>query len=200
MRSHNMRGFSLVELLTVLLIGMIAAGIAFINIGPMVRQSHVNNAYSITLGALRTAREWAIGTRRVYIVGFDNTVSPNKIVITQGNTGAVVATYTLPTDTSFIVQSNFPNVGPDGFGTGTVAIGFDQGVVGASATDTTSVYFYPDGSAQDSNQNTNNGVIYVGRSADKITPRAITLWGATGRLRGWRLYAQGASSNYWGQI
>ena len=158
MRSHNMRGFSLVEMMVVLLIGLIAAGIAFINVGPIVRQSHVNNAYTITLTALRTAREWAVGTRRVYIVAFDNTVTPNTITITQGNTGAVVATYTLPTDTSFVVQSNFPNVGPDGFGTGAVAIGFDQGVVSASATDMTSVYFYPDGSAQDSNQNSNNGV------------------------------------------
>jgi prepilin-type N-terminal cleavage/methylation domain-containing protein len=199
MRSHSMRGFSLIEMMIVLVVGLIAAGIAFINVGPIVNQSHVNNAYSITLGAMRTARESAVGTRRVYIVAFDNTVTPNKITITQGNTGAVVATYTLPTDTSFVVQGNFPNVGPDGFGTGAVAIGFDQGVVGASATDTTSVYFYPDGSAQDSNLNTNNGVIYLGRTADKNTPRAITVWGATGRLRGWRLYAQGAS-NYWGQI
>jgi hypothetical protein len=135
----------------------------------------------------------------VYIVGFDNTVSPNKIVITQGNTGAVVATYTLPTDTSFVVQSNFPNVGPDGFGGGTLPIDCDQGVVGASSTDKTSVYFYPDGSAQDSNQNTNNGVIYIGRAADKNTPRAITVWGATGRLRGWKLSTRGAVT-YWGQI
>lgn len=194
-----MRGFSLIEMMIVVAIALIAAGIAFINVGPIVNQSHVTNAYSITLGALRTARESAVGTRRVYIVAFDNTVSPNKITITQGNTGAVVATYTLPTDTSFVVQGGFPNPGADGFGTGALAIDLDQGVVGASAADRTSLYFYPDGSAQDSNQNSNNGVIYIGRPADNNTPRAITIWGATGRLRGWRLYKSGAS-NYWGQI
>jgi prepilin-type N-terminal cleavage/methylation domain-containing protein len=198
MRSHNMRGFSIIEMMIVVVIALIASGIAFMSVGPIINQAHVTNAYSITLGALRTAREQAVGTRRVYIVAFNNTVTPNTVSITQGNTGAVIATYALPTDTSFVVQSVFPNPGPDSFGAGNVAVDLDQGVVGASATDTTSVYFYPDGSAQDSNQNTNNGVIYIGRAGDKSTARAITIWGATGRLRGWRLNK--GATYFWGQI
>lgn len=199
MRSHSMRGFSLIEMIIVIAIALIVSGISFIGVKPIIAQSHVNNGYAITLSAMRNARESAIGTRRVYMVTFNNTVTPNTVTITQSNNGTVISTYQLPTDTFFTVQSNFPAVGPDGFGTGAVAIDCDQGVAGASTANKTSLYFYPDGSVQDVNQNTNNGVIYIGRTNDTSTPRAITVWGATGRLRGWRLNKPGAG-NYWGQI
>src|SRR5690348_9502365 len=101
MHSKNIRGFSLVELLIVMVMIMIVTAIAMINVGPILNQTHVNNAYNLTLSVLRTAREQAIGTRRVYIVSFNNAVTPNTITLTQGNTGAVVATYKLPTDVFF---------------------------------------------------------------------------------------------------
>ncbi|HTF44810.1 MAG TPA: hypothetical protein VK641_12960, partial [Terriglobales bacterium] len=85
---------------------------------------------------------------------------------------------------------------PDAFGVGTPAIDFDQGVAGGVKN---TVYFYPDGSAQDSLNNINNGVIYLGRPGDLLSSRAITVWGATGRLRGWRLY-QNIPGNYWRQM
>ncbi len=198
MRSKTMRGFSILEMMICIVIALIGAGIAFISVKPVIQLSHVNNAYNITLAAMRIAREQAIGTRRVYIVAFNNAVTPNKITITQGNTGAVFATYTLPDDVFFMVQGGYPATGPDSFGTGAVAIDFDQNVAGASATDKSSLYFYPDGSVQDINQNTNSGVIYIARNGDLTTPRAITVWGATGRLRGWRISTNG-SGKYWGQ-
>ena len=49
------------------------------------------------------------------------------------------------------------------------------------------VVFYPDGSAQDDVGNFNNGVIYINTSAYFYGSRAITVEGATGRIRGWRL-------------
>jgi hypothetical protein len=47
----------------------------------------------------------------------------------------------------------------------------------------------PDGSSQDSLGNYNSGVIYLTRPGDTIYNFAshVTLWGATGRIRGWRL-------------
>jgi prepilin-type N-terminal cleavage/methylation domain-containing protein len=198
MRSKKIRGFSLIEMMIVLVVILIAVAVGTISIKSLTNQSHVNNAYTIVIEAMRTAREQAIATRRVYMVSFNTTTSPETVTITQSDNGTVMATYPLPTDTLFTVQSNFPNVGPDGFGTGAVALDLDQGVATASASDKSTIYFYPDGSGQDVRQNTNNGVIYVGRANDTSTPRAITVWGATGRLRGWRLY--GSGSLYWGQI
>jgi hypothetical protein len=61
------------------------------------------------------------------------------------------------------------------------------------------IYFQPDGSAQDANSNINNGVVYIARPGDLASSRAITLWGATGRLRGWRLYITGTGTKAWRQ-
>jgi hypothetical protein len=84
---------------------------------------------------------------------------------------------------------------PDGFGAGTVAIDFDQGM-GLGSQDY--VMFMPDGSSQDLLGNWNSGVLYMGRAGDLYSSRAITVFGATGRIRGWRLYLQ-AGVNTWVQ-
>ncbi len=55
----------------------------------------------------------------------------------------------------------FPKT-PDGFGVGTTAIDFDQGIAGGVKN---VIYFYPDGSAQDAAGNINNGVVYLCCSA-----------------------------------
>ena len=202
MSTRKIRGFSLIELMIVITVIMIACSIGFITLQPALKAGRVTNAYNFALGALRQAREDAVGTRRVYMVTFSNAVTPNTITITQSDTGVVTATYKLPTDVTFSVQAGYPvsqttaPTTPDGFGVGTTAIDLDQGVAGGLKT---AIYFYPDGSAQDVNSNINNGVVYLGRAGDLYSSRAITIWGATGRLRGWRLYKNGAA-NYWRQM
>jgi hypothetical protein len=84
---------------------------------------------------------------------------------------------------------------PDGFGNATVAIDFDQGVAGAIKNQ---VLFMPDGSAHDVNGSWNSGIVYVARPGDLYSSRAVTLYGATGRIRGWRLLA-GAGGPQWFQ-
>jgi len=49
------------------------------------------------------------------------------------------------------------------------------------------IYFQPDGSAQDVAGNVNNGVVYLGTPGQLPAQRAVTLWGYTGRIRGWTL-------------
>jgi prepilin-type N-terminal cleavage/methylation domain-containing protein len=197
-----MRGFSLIEMMIVVVVILIACAVGFMTLQPSLKQARVANAYNFVLGALRQAREDAVADRRVYMVTFSNAAVPNTITITQSDTGVVKTTYQLPTDVTFNVQAGFPvsqtvaPTTPDAFGVGTPAIDFDQGVGGGVKT---TVYFYPDGSAQDSLNNINNGVIYLGRPGDLFSSRAITVWGATGRIRGWRLY-QNLPNNYWRQM
>jgi hypothetical protein len=99
---------------------------------------------------------------------------------------------------AFQVQTGLPGTGntPDNFGAGGTAIDFDQGVAGGAKN---VVYFYPDGTGEDVVGNMNNGVIYIARTNDLYSSRAITEWGATGRLRGWRLY-QISGTPYWRQM
>jgi prepilin-type N-terminal cleavage/methylation domain-containing protein len=202
MPTHKMRGFSLIEMMIVVVVILIACAVGFMTLQPSIKQARVSNAYNFALGALRQAREDAVADRRVYMVTFSNAVVPNTITITQSDTGVVKTTYQLPTDVTFNVQTGFPvsqtaaPTTPDAFGVGTPAIDFDQGVAGGVKN---TVYFYPDGSAQDSLNNINNGVIYLARPADLYSARAITVWGATGRIRGWRLYPNGPN-NYWRQM
>ncbi len=194
-----MRGFSLLEMMAVIAIGLIISVMALVTLQPTLRYTRVTNAYNITLMAMRQARDTAISQRQVYFVTFThNAVPPDQITITQGATGAVVNTFTIPNDTAFRVQVGLPGAGstPDNFGTGALAIDFDQGIGGGNKN---VVYFYPDGTVEDVNGNLNNGVIYVARTNDLYSSHAITVWGATGRLRGWRLYNK-TGVPYWRQM
>ena len=185
MTRRTMRGFTLIESMIVVSIIMIASSMFFMSIQPALRQARLTNAYNSVLMTMRRARETSIAERRVYIVTF---IAPRTMTITQAATGIVTNTFTLPMDVSFDAESGIPNTAaktPDHFGTGGVAIDFDQGV---SLGVKTAVYFQPDGSGQDINSNINNGIVYIARTGDVLSSRAITVWGSTGRLRGWRLY------------
>jgi Tfp pilus assembly protein FimT len=178
---------------------MIASGIFFMSLQPALKDTRVTNAYNATLMTMRRAREQAIAERRVYLVTFNNAVSPNTVTITRAATGVVTSTISLPTDITFRSEPGIPTTlatTPDHFGTGSPAIDFDQGVAGGAKN---VICFNPDGSAQDINSNTNNGVIYLARSGSLYTARAITVWGSTGRLRGYRLYPKTGGGSIWRQ-
>ena len=196
MTFRRQRGFSLLELLIVVAIGFTLAGITTIAMMPLFNRSHLDTAYDTTLMALRNTRHLAITQSHQYYVTF-TPGTPATIAITyqpaaiNGILPAVqnVNTYTLPTDINFAVAGGFPASAPDGFGTGATAIDFGQGLGGGSLK---YVSFLPDGSAQDSLGNFNSGVIYLYRTTDTMyQSRSISVWGATGRIRGWRLVQQG---------
>src|SRR5580698_5325872 len=199
MLQRRMRGFSLLEMIAVIAIGLVISVMALITLQPSLKYTRETEAYNITLGAMRQARHTAIAQRQVYFVTFiHNTIPPDQITITQGATGNVMYTFSIPNDVAFQVQTGLPGTGntPDNFGAGGTAIDFDQGVAGGAKN---VVYFYPDGTGEDVVGNMNNGVIYIARTNDLYSSRAITEWGATGRLRGWRLY-QISGTPYWRQM
>jgi len=189
---RNSRGFSLLEMVAVISIILILSGIGFMSLQPALKGQRVTNAFNTTLTTLRQARERTIEERRTYFVTF---TAPRTITVTQGDTGTVMSTVTLPTDISFTTQTGFPSPGPDGFGTGVNMFDLDINVAGGNGNP---IYFYPDGSGRDLNGTVNNGVVYLARPGEMTSSRAISMWGATGRLKGWRLQ-QTASTYVWGQ-
>jgi len=201
MASTKTSGFSLLELMLTVSISLILTGIATVSFQPVMAEQRVNNAYNYTLTALRRAREAAAGDMRVYVVTFGPPVAgPNgnggTITVTQNTTtGPVLFVATLPTDVTFHLEPGIPNspitapTTPDGFGSAAFAFDFDQGIGAGGGT---TIYFQPDGSARDVNGNINNGIVYMGRPGDIYSCRAVTLWGYTSRIRGWRLYKNGA--------
>ncbi len=193
MVSRKNNGFSMLEMLITIVITLTMVGVTFMALKPILYQSHVNTAYDTTLMALRTTRNLAISQSHEYYVNFNPAGFPAGTIQIQYQGPAVagiapplqqVITYSLPADVSYAVQAGFPASSPDAFGSGVTAIDFES----TPGVPLNYVVFFPDGSAQDSLGNYNSGVIYMTQPAgSKYTSRAVTVWGATGRIRGWRL-------------
>jgi prepilin-type N-terminal cleavage/methylation domain-containing protein len=204
-------GFSLLEVMTVLALILMMSAVTFMSLQPMMRQQRVNNAYNTVLGAMRQARDNSVAQRTSYVVTFDDTVTPQTVRVSPTFVGAqgmlAAVTYTLPNDVGFNLVAGVPtaaNKVPDGFGTGAKAIDFGYTGVGAGLGGSKQIYFCPDGSAQDAaggagqcTGNLNNGVVYIARAGELTSSRALTVWGATGRMRGWRLYTAGPGGTNW---
>jgi prepilin-type N-terminal cleavage/methylation domain-containing protein len=195
MPARNNNGFSLLELMITVSLALVMCGVTFIYLTPQLNQSHMNSAYDTTLMAMRNTRNLAITQSHEYYVNFNPAGFPAGTIQVEYQppllVGALAAppiqqvnTYSIPADVTFNVQAGFPAATPDGFGAGTTAIDFET----QAGVPLNYVVFYPDGSAQDNLGNLVSGVIYMTRVGDSIyASRAVTVWGATGRIRGWRL-------------
>ena len=203
------QGFTLLEVLVAISVFLVVTAIGFSTLGPAIRDARINGAYNSVLEEMRQCRALAIQNRKTYLLTFNPAGLPpgiHGVQINQLNAGAVGAIYhdvpvTLPSDVHFQVLAGVPNTNaaaPDNLGAGSPAIQFDIGVAGGTLNQ---IYFFPDGSARDINNNVNNGIVYIARDGDLYSSHAITLFGAAGRVRGWRLYppsgAAGAAS--WSQ-
>lgn len=183
----------MLELLVVIAIGFTMAAVSIMALMPMFTKSHVDSAYDTTLGIMRNTRNLAIAQSHEYLISFAPSIATTPATITveyQPANGAAlqfVNSYTLPLDVNFAVRTGFPANTPDAFGSGIKAIDFGYGPNQTSGQAT--IYFGPDGGAYDANGDYNGGVVYIDRPADTTiyNSRAITVFGATGRVRGWRL-------------
>jgi prepilin-type N-terminal cleavage/methylation domain-containing protein len=188
---NQQRGFSMIELAIALTIILIVAATAIIQIGSTLRQSKAETALQTTLGQMRRTQEMAMDQRRVYRLSF---MAPRTIQLDQVNIDPVTKTRTfvfqsqidLPAETQFTVVSGIPTTTatvPDGYGNGTIGIDFDRDFGGGG----TEVYFQRDGRALDSANRLNNGVVYMCQPGEVMSCKAVSLIGATGRAKGWRL-------------
>ena len=215
-RECGARGFSLLEMMIVICVLMIVSGIGFMALQPALKDAKVNQAFESAMMPLRVARQRAIAERKQYIVCYGIAAPPaavtpiaptsQSIQIFRWDVGTAlsaatqVTAVTLPIDINFQVLPGLPNgpaTVPDGFGSAVTAIDFDQNVAGGGIKN--QVMFMPDGSAHDVNGNLNSGIVYVARNGDLYSSRAITLYGATGRIRGWRLLNSGGGPKWFQQ-
>lgn len=208
--SSDPRGFTLLEMAIVIAIIFILSGITFIALQPALNASRASAAYDSVLMAMRVARQRAVAERKQYIVVLGTPPPPGVATplgapdaqsiqvfrwdATNPLAAAVqISTVELPTNFAFQTISGLPNPGPDNLGTGSVALDFDYTANGgATGGSRNLLVFMPDGSAQDTNGNMISGVAYVAHNADLYSTRAVTVFGASGRIRGWRLQSAGS--------
>jgi prepilin-type N-terminal cleavage/methylation domain-containing protein len=195
MASRRQNGFSMLEMVIAISVSLILAGAVTVTMQTTFKQQLVNDAYNTTLTTLRRARDQSAADMRVYVVSFAAPTAGNggTITVTQTTTaGTVLFTANLPAQVTYHLEPGLPNTTattPDGFGTAASIFDFDQAPSGAGGG--TVIYFQPDGSAQDATGNVNNGVVYLGTPGNLQNQRAVTLWGYTGRIRGWQLVSVG---------
>jgi prepilin-type N-terminal cleavage/methylation domain-containing protein len=203
---RQQRGFSMVELLVVVTIILILVAAALVTMVPTVQNSRANAGMELVLGEMRRAHERAIDERRIYRMTF---VAPNLIQLEVGQVANVASTITgttpafaqaqqaltLPDGIQFTCVGGIPTgVGsvPDGLGSGANAIDFDLANGGGG----TQIYFQPDGRALDGANRMNDGVVYIALPGNLYSSRAVTLFGSTGRSKGWKLATLGGAPGW----
>ena len=198
-RSSLDDGFSMVELLvTIAIIGIVTAiaALTFTNALPSLR---ADSAMQLLQNDLRQARETAVDQRRSIQVTFKGvgemvTVRQNLNVTTTPPT--VISTTTVsdlvlnPNQMTFLVVASVPDT-PDKFNTPSVCVAssgicFNNGACGSPAALPCTITFQGDGTVTNSSGTYINGTVFIGAAGNPLTARAVTILGATGRIKAYR--------------
>jgi prepilin-type N-terminal cleavage/methylation domain-containing protein len=169
-------GFNLIEVMFVLGIAGILAGIAAVQIGASRPGLMGDGGMRAVMSQLNQARELAITQRRNMRVVF---ASPGTVQIYReevpGPSTTLVQTVPLEGGVRFMLTAGLPDT-PDAFGSAS-ALSF-----GAA----TELKFAPDGTLVDQRGATLNGTVFLAVADLALSARAVTVLGSTGRVRGYR--------------
>jgi Tfp pilus assembly protein FimT len=175
-RDRIRAGFSTVELVVVLGIIAVAAGVAMVAMPGAVLTAKSDSGATRVMSVLRAVREEAISQRRNIRVAFTD---PNRIVVSRvevpGPGTTVINTVLLEDGIRFLKFDGVPDT-PDAFGNAT-ATSF-----GAATT----IAFTSEGQLIDQHGDPINGTVLLGRYNDPNTARAVTIFGPTALIRQWR--------------
>jgi prepilin-type N-terminal cleavage/methylation domain-containing protein len=169
------RGFSMIEFMMVIAIGTIVASMAAFSTQHALPEFRANAARRMIEGQLIRARETAITQRRAIEVQF---VEPNEVRLTRIELTGVRTELNrayFEGGAQFLVFSGVPDT-PDGFGNGT-ALSFNNA---------TQTLFLSDGSFVDQSGQPASGTVSLGLPGRQTTARAVTVFGGTGRVAGYR--------------
>lgn len=203
------QGFSLLETVLVVMLAFVVMAFAVINTFTSTQNARANAAMDAVVSQLRQARELAIAKRRNVQVDF---IQPNEIQLTlltlpgeavpppitpvylNDNTGGGL-TYTLfpglpDTPMNFGNSTAISLQAPAGGGVWSVMFTTSGALVGSSQA-AASLYAV-------TNNNPVNASIFIGLAGKPNTARAITVFGATGRVRAyhWTGGASGSVSSW----
>ena len=201
MTSRKNRGFSLLEMMIVIAIGMTVAGISVHGAdADAARDPRGQCLRHDAVGDAQLPETWpsppANATSSRSRLPAPSLCSVGTTCVPVSPAPVTVATYTLPPDIQFAVQPGFPAAAPDGFGTGSDRHRL-RPMHGPGQPELCDVHARRllAGHAWA----TTTAASCISRGPATITGRApCTVWGTTGRIRGWRVYLQ-SGVNTWVQ-
>jgi prepilin-type N-terminal cleavage/methylation domain-containing protein len=176
--NRSQRGFSLLEILTaVAIIGIISA-MAMLNYGTILPNFKANSAMDQLLYQLRSARERAISHRREVQVQF---VGTNQLTVSEiwlVGTAPPATTVSFEGGAQFMLFGSLPDL-PAPFNFGNTAAVYFEGLSGGPPI----MKFTTNGAFIDGGNTLVNGTVFMGIPGKPSTARAISILGATGRVR-----------------
>src|SRR2546421_3425228 len=181
MRQHPNRlqlGFSLMELLVAVAIISVILGMALLNYSSILPNFKANSAMDHLLYQLRSARERAIAHRREVQVQF---VGTNQLTIKElwlVGTAPAATTVSFEGGAQYMVFPSVPDI-PAPFNFGNGAPVYFGGLSGGPPI----MKFSTSGALIDGGNTLVNGTVFMGISGRPSTARAISILGATGRVR-----------------
>jgi type II secretory pathway pseudopilin PulG len=172
------RGFSMAELLIVTFVLMIVSAMAIVQLAPTYQQQEANAAMVQIASQLRLARETAMTDRRDVQVSFigNNQIQLTRINLPVGAAPTILSTVPIQAPVVFMLNPGTPDT-PDAFGNaGPIEFG---GIVGGPPT----MMFQSDGTFVSTSGVLLNGTVFLGMPKVPPATRAVTVLGATGRIR-----------------
>lgn len=197
------QGFSLLETIVVMGIMMALVSFAMIQSFGSLESYRANAAMDVITSQLRVARQLAISQRRNVLITFNtSSTSPSITYAVQPNPGDV--TTPSPVTLPIAQQVSFTGVSgemdtPMGFGTCStygVCIGPPNNPV--SGGPPAGMYFTSIGQLTDATLvNPLNGTVFMAVPNQLSTARAVTIMGATGRVRSYSFVGGSTSQTAW---
>jgi type II secretory pathway pseudopilin PulG len=178
-RAHE-AGFSLIELCVVVGLMGVLGGMVVFQIGASRPAAIGDGAMRAVLSQMNAARELAITQRRNMRLTF---TAGNLVQIIReevpGPTLTTISTSVFEGGMQFLTIAGLPDT-PDAFGA-TSAVTFP------TATGTPlEIKFAPDGTFVNQDGLSLNGSVFVALANQALSARAMTIFGSTGRVRGYR--------------
>jgi prepilin-type N-terminal cleavage/methylation domain-containing protein len=183
-RLQTQAGYSLIELMLVVGIMGVVTGIAVVQIGASKQGLNGDGAMRVVLSQLNQGKQLAITQRRNIRVTFDANNSVQ--IIREEVPGPILTTISsVPFEGgAMFARITSPNLGEPPPPELPAPTG---GLVAAVAFGTaTQMRFTPEGVFVDQDGNTLNGTLFIALPGQPMSARAITVFGSTGRIRGFR--------------
>jgi prepilin-type N-terminal cleavage/methylation domain-containing protein len=185
-------GFSLVEMMIVVGLAAVLTGMAVAQISISRQGMTGDGGMRVVLGLMNQARQTAIQQRRYVRVVF---TTPNLMQVIEENTTTATVACPAATCTTLLSSIFEGNVQlglvasvttdtPDAFGNNAAA--FNLGTSPVAFGSATITRFAPDGTLVNQNGVFTNGTVFLAIPSTVLSQRAVTVLGATGRVRGYR--------------